>query len=555
VSPLGPTISCPPHFSSSLNFDFQLQAIKDGMSEFQIITSHRSVDFLGLAKREMRERNIQGSAASVLTCPALATLTDLPHPTLHIRPSDLPIAQEHASEHPLSNFIHQQRPLTARQISAIVRILNLEESLPATGVMPASTTPYSDYRDHGWPRDTAISAYTLIDAGDPTHGFKSLFNLLHTLGSDEVRGRLTTAFFHPDPYAHFADPDCWRAPPARYLIVNGRLQESAQPWNHFQLDSLGLVPWVFFRLANEGRLDLGRVSHFLTKQGSPHEAQESILVVWLRALHHMRFAEQSDFSMWEDHRLPSRASSIGACTAAFAEARQFFRANGFQALPHWSTTDLEETLEQGFHSGHAVLSRRIPADGGFACETDRFPADSALCLNLLCDPSLSTAQQDAILRTLYHHRMEPLGFSRRDEDAYMGQNYAHRKDGEGIWGEPQGRPALWGLFDNVIGDFLCRRGVRTGNIADIALGERHLRRSLCYLTPHPDHYLRQSDQKEIRIGALTVPEAYWWCTEQGRYRPNCNTPLLMGVGALARQLKSTWLARRMIEEGTLRQAA
>jgi hypothetical protein len=171
------------------------------------------------------------------------------------------------------------------------------------------------------------------------------------------------------------------------------------------------------------------------------------------------------------------------------------------------------------------------------------------------DPGLSALQQRGILKVLYRDRLGPVGFSRRDHDEYVGQDYAHNPNNP-IFVDPNlsgYRPAEWTLFDPLLGAYFYQRFIDSKglDLESLKLADRHLKRSISQVTSREDTYWKACEQRMVVVPALRIPEAYWWDSQAGRWRPNENSPLLMAEAACALMLERGLQAAALFERQAL----
>ena len=159
------------------------------------------------------------------------------------------------------------------------------------------------------------------------------------------------------------------------------------------------------------------------------------------------------------------------------------------------------------------------------------------------DCNLKAERQNTILRTVYRNMGEN-GFRRWDNDCeegpdtYVGQDYFQNLDPEdkGEFAKVcEGfRPAEWTLFDPLLAAYYYRRFIKSGGVDTEAFvyGDRHLKRSLSFITPEPHDMRVEGKSRDFHIPGGILPEAFAFDSERGTWRPNHNSPLLMAQAAL-----------------------
>jgi len=449
---------------------------------------------------------------------------------------NIPISADFAKGHKLEKLILKETPITRRDLNKVIDTVNFNLSCYSTGALPASTNPDSTYRRFAWTRDMAIKAFAMHETGCSEDAISVVKNIAAFYSRTEERGRFTNFLWDPSPRekyikAPFADIPQIRA----WIHDDGRMEESPQGWQHNQLDAIGMWLWLTFKLANENSLNLAELEnelHYI--QGSNGEDKpDSIFSVGLTFLNRIQYWDQFDVGPWEDLRGYKRASSIGACLAAFKEAKKYFDNNP-GSIKVWNEAILKKEIENAIFNGETALKIRIPEDGREAIETDTHPFqyhDAALILLLYpFNPGLSKVQEEAILKTILNHRIGEVGISRRDCDSYVGMNYPYYPDKEGIYSDisqEDYKPAEWS-FDPLLAAYCYKRFVISDGKDEDAfyMADRFLKRSIAQITKINDSFYNHGVKRQISIPDGIVPEAYWFDTHENRWRSNENSPLL-----------------------------
>jgi hypothetical protein len=124
-------------------------------------------------------------------------------------------------------------------------------------------------------------------------------------------------------------------------------------------------------------------------------------------------------------------------------------------------------------------------------------------------------------------------------DRYVGQDFFYNGDpadkGEFAKAHRGFRPAEWTLFDPLLSAYFYRRFIESGgrDYEAFRYGDRHLKRSLSFVTPGPHDLHIVGKGRDYQIPGGILPEAYAWDSTQQRWRPNHNSPLVMAQAALA----------------------
>lgn len=459
--------------------------------------------------------------------------------------------------HHLREFIDRVDILGGHDLEKILGRVELIIRVYGTGTIPASTNPASHYATHAWTRDAAVCAFAMVRSGRAIEGLDALAHLASFYNRPEERNKFLRFHYHEEASDLYRSPDSSNHPHIKGLIdsVTRRMVRYEYPWAHNQLDAIGMWLFATFRCANEHRLDLARLDRELTGRINGDNVHDSIFCVALKFLNRVRYFDQHDTGPWEDCNLPRRATSIGSCLAAFREARIFFERESYG---EWSkgypagTGSLRHELEEAIIEGTAALHSRIDPAGSFAIENDRFLSDASLSFLLHpFNPGLNRAQEDAIVRALYRDRMGEVGFSRRDDDDYVGMNYIRYPGVMSDLGQPDYRAAEWTLFDPLLASFFYERFSASGGIdsAALVLADRHTKRALSQITKDIDVFSKR-DGTVVTVPRGVIPEAYWFDTELDRWRPNENTPLPMSAAAYTFMFES---ARRALAVHRLEQ--
>lgn len=479
------------------------------------------------------------------------------NPRKTINPESIPLCKSLIEDHFLKRFITKKDPLLISELTEINALIDFNVHYHDSGAIPAASNPASDYFEHSWTRDTAIIAYTLAITKHLDECEKAIENLTTFYGRKNQRDRFIQFHYHHDPAAKYRYGDPTKELPhirAR-IDSDGNLIESDQHWSHSQLDALGMWLFVAFRTANRKELDLLKLDKLITNQVNSDNALESIFVVALKFLNRIGFWDQLDHGPWEDRLEPSRASSIGICLAALKEAERYFSIAEQEIITAYlpeSGPSLKDELKNGIKEAERALARRIKLVPSDAIETDRYRSDSALSFLLYpFNPGLSTIQEQNILRSLYTYRMGDVGFTRRDDDEYVGMDYIYNSNSSCFCDIHQigYKAAEWTLFDPLISAFYYQRYIDASALDDQSylLGDRHFRRCLTQISKNTDTYRKLFDDKLVLIPPRRIPEAYFWDSKLSKWRANENSPLLMAEAAFALMLE------RAIEASKLRE--
>lgn len=477
--------------------------------------------------------------------------------TLKISPLDLPLYLPMAVRHPFSKYIRKSDFVSSSDLNSILRDLSLAFQLYESGAIPAAVNSATDYSQHSWTRDTAIVAYCLALTNHLTESYQAISSLAVFYGRREQRDRFISFHYHENPYEkyRFGNPTL-ELPHIRARIdESGRMTESDQDWSHSQLDAIGMWLFVTFRLANNGLLDIKALDTEITTGINPDNELDSIFCVALKFLDRIRFWHQHDHGPWEDRLEPSRASSVGIGIAALKEAIQYFESDRAPKINFYQSEQSPPFCEQLYSAlkeAGVVLEARLPRTGAYALETEAYPADSALSFLLYpFNPGLNLQQEQAILRALYKNRMGEIGFTRRDSDEYVGQDYIYRKD-HPVYCDPDQplyRAAQWTLFDPLIAAYYYNRYIRSNALdtESYAFANRHLKRSLLQITKSKDSYRKAYDGRNVSIPKGRVPEAYFFDSRRNKWRANENSPLLMAEAAFAMMIERAGEATKLWE--------
>jgi Glycosyl hydrolases family 15 len=470
---------------------------------------------------------------------------------------DIPLCSCLARNSQYKNFIFDTKPISYSNLINLIEQLTLSISLYDSGSIPAATNPASDYSEHSWTRDTAIIAHALGASKHYQECEKSLIHLAEFYARSEQRDRFIGFHYHDNPVHKYRFGDRNKELPHIRARIDptGRMVESEQDWSHNQLDAIGMWLLVTFRAANQNILNLTELDHNITQSINPNNAIDSIFSVALKFLNRIQFWEQHDHGPWEDKLEPSRASSLAMGVTAIKEAIAFFNKTNWQVVNIYKPENgpsLEEELKHALIEGEKALCQRIPRNGLYAIETDRYPTDSALSFLLFpFNPGLNARQEKAILRALYNKRMGVVGFTRRDEDDYLGSDYIYNDKSPNFCDHTakEYKAAEWTLFDPLIAGYYFQRYIESNSLdtQSFILAERHLKRSLAAITHSNDSYKITFDKRSIEIPIGRLPEAYWFDTQENRWRANENTPLLMAEAAFTLMLERGLEATKLYE--------
>ena len=466
--------------------------------------------------------------------------------------------------HPLQAFIEKPSLLDLGDIQQISHILqdSIGAVLLGRGAIPAAMNAATHYSVRSWTRDAAMVALALRRDGKGEVAEEVLWRFLEFYGNQSQRSKFDHYHFSPDPIGDYAKKDTAGKPHPHAMMEigpEGKLAESTAPWGHEQLDTIGWFLFLAFRLANEHGTDLVKLDQRVSNDVNAFNKDESILTLTLKFLHRIAAWKQAGRGPWEDILQQSRATELALLLAGVDEAHAYFSQHpkGWAALPVMYDASPIAAQVLRFQTEHgelrrelqAALSQRVPdlPDGrAVECSDPALALDSAmLWMTYPIEIGLTTHQERAVLRTVYGNYQE-IGFRRRPRDGYVGQDYALGTNPH-PWPGPDFadvhakdyREAQWTLFDPLIAGHCARRYVTDGCRDERLLlrAERHLRRTLAMITSQDTEF--DWDRKgagetiHVRIPKLTLPEAYWYNTQTGRWLPNHNSPLLMANAAFS----------------------
>lgn len=473
----------------------------------------------------------------------------------------IPFSEQLVSNHPLKDFICKERPLNGEDLELILKHPSLDLFLVGfnSGAVTAALQQKlmegprqgsHDYMSNMWARDGIIVATALNRAGFTSEAFQIVRRVWAFAGTEPQRSKFTQYHMGEPGQAAERFRKENSGPHIKVSVgPDGEIRPCDHEWGHQQLDAIGAMLWAPYRFANQAaKNDSLRPTFDLRGLDPIAGASDSILPAAIKMLRGIEAHNTMDFGPWEDIRQWRRATSVGIILAALHEARLFHDREGWNYLsaeyrnvPDGDAfrADLMDTLYKCLNT---VLAR-IP-EHGFATECDRRPHDSAMTLLLYpFDCNLKVERQNTILRTVYLN-MGETGFRRWHEaceegpDLYVGQDYFYNSDprdkGEFAKGVDGFRAAEWTLFDPLLAAYYYRRFIKSGG-ADreaFAYGDRHLKRTLSFITkePHVLDVVGKGERYEIPAGIL--PEAFAWDSRRGEWRPNHNSPLLMAQAAL-----------------------
>lgn len=468
-----------------------------------------------------------------------------------------------ADNHFLGRFINKAEVLSERDLITILSDERIDLALSGfdCGTIPASTNPDSSYSRHAWTRDAAIAACALRRVGDLGRAGLVVSNLARFYSREEQRERFIR--FHFDPAApenyqrgetlplirskidHSGEMVRFRTNPDGHV-------EDAEAWGHQQLDAIAEWLWITFRMANRGELNIRRLNASLSDL-NPNNNVESIFSAALVFLERIECWNRGDLGMWEEPPTTRRASSLLMLTSALREARQYFQTHGWDVLMNQTERAEPESrlrLERAVTSTHdylfEALKHFIPdTPDGMAYESIDHDGnkriDSAMLVGIYpFDAGLSDQQKRSILRACYQLKGE-VGFSRYRGDPYVGQDYIHSRQPYHMAdpSSPNYREAPWLLFDATAAGFYFREFENGGGRDPMLrqLGDAHLKRALSMLTSQKHSYTIAENGEQIEIDIGTPPEALFFDTKAGVWRPNHNSPLNWSKAALALALE------------------
>ncbi len=506
--------------------------------------------------------------------------THIYKPLLHIIEKGLHSeSQDFISGHPLEHLI--LKPLGVHfvpsELKQVVDSLDFKLGLYDTGTIPASTNPKSSYSEFAWTRDMANKVLAMIEMDCIDEAKKVIYALARFNNEKEQRNVFYGLHLHesgkPNPHDKY-QLDTNSHPHIRAAIdANGLMVRSQQPWGHNQLDAIGAWLYVTFYLANKlsNKKDpnydpkfLKELDTWLTNTVNKYNGIDSIFSLTFKALNRIECWNNFDVGPWEDIYGYKRASSIGICLKAAQEAKKYFDNNNWNAINIHDVNSFKLELTHLTENCSKALEERIPNDGSEVKEIDRFPSDAALTLLLEpFNPGLSEVQEQAILKTLYEHRMGVVGFTRRDEDDYVGMDYPYNIKSKGIFSDlsnPHHKAAEWTLFDPLLATFYYKKFNKKYNESKIIdndillLAELHLKRTITQITKEEDSYIKRHEdsnrikEEKISVPHLVLPEAYWFDSTQNKWRPNENSPLLWSEANFILMMKEALKAAYIMEK-------
>lgn len=476
---------------------------------------------------------------------------------------DIPLSPQLVSGHPLREFIQKERHLGLEDLERIFKHPSLHLALvgfdsgaitaaACESLMEAQPVGAQDYVRNMWARDSMIMAAALNRTGVPEKAHQIVRKLWECAGSEPLRNKFTQY--------HLVDPEIGAqryretndGPHVKLTVDrNGNVVPCDHEWGHQQIDALGAMIWAPYRFANQAAKSPSSMPAFDLTTLDPVQGahvKDSILPIAIKMLRGIKVHDQLDFGPWEDIRGWRRATSVGIVLAALNEARTYHDREGWDRLAaeyghkrdgEAFRTELMDTLYKCLNT----VQSRIP-ENGFATECDQRPCDSAMTLLLYpFDCNLKMERQNTILRTVYHN-MGTTGFRRWDHDCaeghdlYVGQDYFYNSDpsdkGEFAKKCEGFKAAEWTLFDPLLAAYYYRRFIKSGggDREAFAYGDRHLKRSLSFLTKET-HLLDVAGKgRRYEIPAGILPEAFAWDSRREEWRPNHNSPLLMAQAAL-----------------------
>ena len=460
---------------------------------------------------------------------------------LFVSPVALPnikVSEDFASGHYLEKFINKPEPLNTDDLKEIVISpeypLNLDMVLYPSGSMPASPNQDSSYGHHAWTRDMAIKAYAMYMAGNVQGATKVIESLARFYNRDEERHERFGKFVL-EPWsakARYNSPNANVLPNIRaWINTNGHMEESPFPWDHRQLDALGMWLWVAFKMSNEGALDLQKLDGRLPGLNSQtqNNPNDSIFCVALKFLRVVEYWDQIDSGTWEDWPGWKRGTSIGICLAAFKEAQRYFNSFGWDSLTtHDRIGSLAEAMNSGRAYGQATLNGRLPV------EIDESRSDAAQAFLLYpFNPGLTTQQENAILDEIYNNRIGEVGVTRRHVDYFQGQDYPFNPDhrAQGIFSAPSNehKNAQWTLIDPILAAYYYNKYSMSDCTDEESFkkADAHTRRALAAIIKDDDVFRKTINNQVVSVHKGDIPELYWYDSKQERFRAGENSPLLM----------------------------
>ncbi len=477
-------------------------------------------------------------------------------PSLH----EIPISSRLVEAHPLKSFISQVKPLSSEDLETTLKHPALDLSLVGfhsgtvtaaihQQLMTASRVGLEDYSRNMWARDGIITATALNRAGFSDQARQIVRNLWSFAGQEQQRGKILQFHWGGAEASRLLFLEGNNGPHIKYSVnPEGRLETCSHDWGHQQLDALGAMVWAPYRFANQAAKIPGGDLFNLRELDPMPWASDSILPAAIKMLHGVQAHDTLDYGPWEDIRQWRRATSVGIVLAALHEARLYHDRQGWDSLPveyngKQDSAAFRDQLMSTLYNCLSTVQARIP-EVGLATECDRRVCDSAMTLLLYpFDCNLKTERQNTILRTVYRNMGEN-GFRRWDNDCeegpdtYVGQDYFRNGDpkdkGEFAKLCKGFRPAEWTLFDPLLAAYFYRRFIKSGgmDLEAFSYGDRHLKRSLSFITPEPHVLHVVGKAQEFQIPGGVLPEAFAWDSERREWRPNHNSPLLMAQAAL-----------------------
>lgn len=188
---------------------------------------------------------------------------------------EISVSPERSRGHFLGQLLTSPALITSADLHAITRAL--ESTLSAVkhgGGVPASPNAATHYAEYSWTRDSAMVALALKRDGKIEEAAEVLWGMLEFYGTGSQRSKFDYYHFSADPAGEYSRRATHPHAMAR-IGENGRLVEATLQWGHEQLDTIGWLLFLSFRLANEGAADLQRLNHRITSTVNPDNGIES----------------------------------------------------------------------------------------------------------------------------------------------------------------------------------------------------------------------------------------------------------------------------------------
>ena len=483
-----------------------------------------------------------------------------PNLALPIAPGKLPILESQANEHVLKDLILKKGPLTLDDLESVLNFVDLDVQVTKAGAVPASTNPESSYINFAWVRDTAVLALAMYELGlvEEAKQLITCFWEFYTSNHENgQRGRLTNFLWDKNPrekYLRGENP--WHI---RGWIdkESGKIVTSLAHWKHTQPDGLFMLLALTYKMAKEKKLDLGK----LDAQLGQHQFGDSIFSLATKVATRIEPYNLTAGGAWEDFDAQNRTSWLAPYVQAMENGKAHFSATNWNLIKISELAELQDAISRGVTEGRKALNTRIPEDGSMAIETDSDSIqryDSSLVFALLFDPDLNPKQILAIIKTIYDHRLEKVGMSRRDKDRYMGRDYhkVDTKDGifttDDIINKEKDPLAGWTFQEAVCAEKLFDLYLDSNGAWEepFLVAQDFTKRCIAMITSRDYTFHKKFHEGrrdvDITVKARQVPECWFYNSDSGIFFPGENSPLITyGNGCYAKMFHKAILATHL----------